>query len=266
MFDRISLFDRIINKSRRTTVKYFGCRRYKLGNHDPIISFTFDDFPRSALVVGGSILKENAATGTFYVSMGLLGQESNSGRIASLCDIQRLISEGHELGCHTYSHQDGWKVRLQVFKESIAANQKALGEYFPNRRFHVFAYPLNGPSIRIKNTIGNYFICCRGGGQKINSNIIDLNLLKAYFLDWRNRETSTVHREVIRKCVATRGWLIFATHDVDPNPSRYGCTPSLLEELISYARKAGARILPVAKACEELGITALNQSLFPFTK
>jgi hypothetical protein len=44
------------------------------------------------------------------------------------------------------------------------------------------------------------------------------------------------------------GWLIFATHDVAAQPSRYGCTPEFLEQVVQYSVDSGARILPVAKA------------------
>jgi peptidoglycan/xylan/chitin deacetylase (PgdA/CDA1 family) len=32
----------------------------------PVISFTFDDFPRSALVKAGAILRERGLAGTYY--------------------------------------------------------------------------------------------------------------------------------------------------------------------------------------------------------
>src|SRR2546429_104887 len=37
----------------------------------PLISFTFDDFPRSAFLDAGSILRRYGALGTYYASLGL---------------------------------------------------------------------------------------------------------------------------------------------------------------------------------------------------
>jgi hypothetical protein len=49
-----------------------------------------------------------------------------------------------------------------------------------------------------------------------------------------------------------RGWLIFATHDVARDPTPFGCTPSLFEEIVRYAAESGARLLPVAEALKVL--------------
>jgi hypothetical protein len=50
----------------------------------------------------------------------------------------------------------------------------------------------------------------------------------------------------------SRGWLIFATHDVDPRPTPYGCTPEFFSEVVEYAVRSGARVLPVIEAFEVL--------------
>ncbi len=55
-----------------------------------------------------------------------------------------------------------------------------------------------------------------------------------------------------RACVAARGWLVFATHDVEANPSRYGCTPELFERVLRWSVHSGARILPVARALRQI--------------
>ena len=45
-----------------------------------------------------------------------------------------------------------------------------------------------------------------------------------------------------------RGWLIFATHDVDEHPTRFGCAPALFADIVRYVGRSGARVLPVAEA------------------
>ena len=46
----------------------------------------------------------------------------------------------------------------------------------------------------------------------------------------------------------TRGWLIFATHDIDDHPTPFGCTGALFEALVQAVANSGARVLPVAAA------------------
>jgi len=84
--------------------------------------------------------------------------------------------------------------------------------------------------------------------------LIDLNLLKAYFLDHRNRGNLDVVRTVIEQNAAASGWLIFATHDVAAGASRFGCEPEYFEEVVRLALRSGASILPMTRVCQEMRI------------
>src|SRR6185295_18271573 len=87
---------RLWNKWRRFTIDRFARRDFRLASDVPLVSFTFDDFPRSALAEGGRILAEQGVRGTYFVSMQLLGGPSVSGPIASRDDLQTLLHDGHE--------------------------------------------------------------------------------------------------------------------------------------------------------------------------
>jgi hypothetical protein len=79
--------------------------------------------------------------------------------------------------------------------------------------------------------------------------VTDLNLLKAFFLE-KSRTNPERIEALIRENSAARGWLIFATHDVGPEPTPYGCTPSFFETVVRWSRESGADILPVSDALE----------------
>lgn len=213
----------------------------------PLVSFTFDDFPRTALLSGGAILKSYHACGTFYTALGLLGQDSVSGQLFVLDDLKRALDEGHELGCHTFSHQDSWHTDPKVFEESIVRNQIALSEIAPKVKFKSFSYPISSPRPTVKRAASSHFLCCRGGGQKFNAGTADLNQLSAFFLEKAGGDLQTV-KGLIDRNKREHGWLIFATHDVSPSPSPYGCTPEFFENVVRYAEESGARILPVVNA------------------
>jgi peptidoglycan/xylan/chitin deacetylase (PgdA/CDA1 family) len=249
MFIR-SLLSRVSGKYRRTVSIRFSRRKVKIRTSIPIISFSFDDAPKSAFITGANILKANSARGTFFVSLGLLNSESPSGKIASKEDLRRAMSDGFELGCHTFDHQDPWKTPAGEFYKSVLKNRQTLVTILPNATFASFAYPINEPRPEIKRRMGEHFRCCRGGGQTFNSGTADLNLLKGYFLDHRNRnDIDSVKREIDLN-VIRRGWLIFGTHDVCETPSAYGCTDKNFETVVKYAVNSGSIILPVTKACE----------------
>jgi peptidoglycan/xylan/chitin deacetylase (PgdA/CDA1 family) len=218
----------------------------------PIISFSFDDAPRSAFRVGGGILESYNARATYYVTLGLLGLESPGGVIASADDLRCAKEAGHDLGCHTYDHCEPWDTPTEDFVKSIKKNQSAIADILPGFIFSTFAYPLDDPCPSTKRRVGELFTCCRGGGQIYNKDTADLNLLKAYFLDRRNRNDKDAVIRMIDENTACRGWLIFATHDVADNPSPYGCTPDLFKEVVEYATHSDASVLTVTKAFDRL--------------
>jgi glycosyltransferase involved in cell wall biosynthesis/peptidoglycan/xylan/chitin deacetylase (PgdA/CDA1 family) len=230
-------------------------RPFLVHTPQPLISFTFDDFPRSALLVGGAILNRFNLAGTYYASLGLAGQNTESGPIFQSDDLPTLFKQGHELGCHTFSHCDSWETDTGTFEQSVIENRKALSRSFPGTEFESFAYPISLPRPLTKARIADYFQCCRGGGQTFNAGKIDLNQLSAYFLE-KSRGDFVAVRNLIDRNRLASGWLVFATHDISDDPTAFGCTPEFFERVVEYAVKSGANILPVAQAMEVLGAPA----------
>ena len=229
----------------------------------PLISFTFDDFPRSAFLEAGSILTRNGVRGTYYASLGLAGKQSQMGPMYQTEDLKELARLGHELGCHTFGHCHSWNTPADVYERAIVENQNALTQVLPGIKFETFAYPFSAPHLGVKQVAGRHFACCRGGGlstrryfpqaggQTFNSGVTDLNLLCAFFLE-QSRENPEAVKRVIDQNAQGRGWLILATHDVCERPSRFGCTPGFFEQVVQWSLESGARLLPVVEALKVL--------------
>lgn len=243
------LWARIRGRYQRSLAAAFFRRPVQIRNPAPLISFTFDDFPRSALWTGGAILERHGLGGTYYVSLGLMDQQSPTGTMFTTADLNPLLERGHELGCHTFDHFDAWETHPKIFEESVIANRRALDKILPRHAFKTHSYPIMCPRPGTKRRAGNYFACCRGGGQTFNGTVADLNNLSAYFIE-RSWGDFTSIEEVIDRNRLARGWLIFATHDVSESPTPYGCTPGYFEDTVKCALESGSRILPVADACE----------------
>ena len=157
-------------------------RPFVISSPRPLISFTFDDFPRSALLSGGAILSRFGLAGTYYAAFSLIGKKTTpSGPIFSLEDLTTLFDQGHELGCHTFSHSDSWKTSSREFERSILKNRAALSELCPSAEFYSFSYPISLPRPLSKARTARYFLSSRGGGQTINVGTVDPNQLSAYF-------------------------------------------------------------------------------------
>jgi hypothetical protein len=216
-------------------------------NKTPTISFTFDDFPKSALLAGGSILEEHGAVGTYYTSLGLMDKAAPSGEMFTRDDIYRIIERGHEIGCHTFAHCHAAETSPEAFEASILDNQQALRELAPNAEFKTLSYPIGNPRPATKRRSSRYFSACRAGGQDYNSGRIDLNSLRAFFIE-QSRNSPDTMRAMIDETCRVGAWLIFATHDISNDPSPFGCSPGLFRNIVEYSARSGARMLPVSEA------------------
>jgi len=241
----------IRNRYRRITARSFARRPFVISTDTPLISFTFDDFPQSALLTGGAILKSFGLAGTYYASFGLMGSHAPTGPIFMPEDVKVLLEQGHELGCHTFSHCDAGSTRPGVFEEAVIRNRQALSELVPGASFKSLSYPISVPRVGTKRRISKYFACCRCGGQTFNVGDVDLSYLSAFFLE-QSRDNPEIIKNLVDQNRRARGWLILATHDVCGDPTRYGCTPGFFEEIVRYSVNSGARILPVFQAYETL--------------
>lgn len=250
-----SVWARIHGKYMRESARRFSRRPFSIKTSIPLISFTFDDFPQSALRVGGATLEKYGVAGTYYASFGLMGKEAPTGSIFVPEDLPRLLEHGHELGCHTYSHSNAWETDPAAFEASVIKNQKALQEFAPGASFRTLSYPYSVPRPNTKDRLTKYFACCRCGGQTFNIGEVDANYLSAFFLE-KSRNNPANVKNLIEENRLAKGWLILATHDVSDQPTPFGCTPAFFEDIVRSAVDSGARILPVIQAWEALQASA----------
>lgn len=244
-----NVINRIQSRYRRDVSRRCGRRMVELRPKSPIVSFTFDDFPRSALHEGGAILRRFGFLGTYYVSLGLMDRDLPAGRAFSADDLHQTIADGHELGCHTFAHCNAWETKPEVFEQSILDNRRALEKLAPGAAFKSLSFPIDWPRPQTKRRAARHFSCCRGGGLSFNAGWTDANNLQACFLE-KHRDHPEAMMQLIEANSRACGWLIFATHDVCNSPTPFGCTPDLFEAVVQTVSKSGARVLPIATAWE----------------
>jgi len=246
-----NLWERINGRYQRGTAEGLFKRPLAMRNREPLVTFTFDDFPSSAFRVGGAILRGHGAAGTYYAAFNLIGQESPVGMIFSREEVPLLLEEGHELGCHTFHHCNAWQTSPRVYRESIVENLRAAEALHPGLRLKTHSYPIMCPRAFTKRWAGDMFDTCRGGGQCENRGTADLNYLRSFFIERSFGRFDEIKRVVDRN-VEGMGWLIFSTHDVTRSPTPYGCTPEYFERTVACARESGARIATMAEAYKTL--------------
>lgn len=231
---------------RHGIISAVGRREFRLPNVGPLVSFSFDDFPRSALHIGGAILKSYGLRGTYYAAMGLMGTANHIGPQFGAEDLAALLKDGHELGSHTFSHRSCRALPLREFEAEVIKGKEAVERVTGGGRFHSFSYPYGDVTLRARARIGAGLSSCRGIFPGINISPVDLNLLRANSLYSESFDLEAVSH-LIRKNAEQCGWLIFYTHDLSDRPSAFGCTPSQFECVVKLVARAGATVLPVGK-------------------
>lgn len=220
---------------------------------EPIVSFTFDDVPDSALGAGATILEANGARGTFYISGSLEGQIEPGRRLIDRAGCRELAARGHELGCHSFAHHDLRHVGTDALAEDLARNADYLDAIDPRPARRNFAYPYNSGSFAKRALLARSFRSCRAGGEGINRGPADPAFLRAVEIRQPQQHVLGLARW-IDALVADPGWLIFFTHDVSQQPTPHGCKPPSFHLLVGYAIARGCRVLTVDAALDHMNL------------
>ncbi|HEY5411263.1 MAG TPA: polysaccharide deacetylase family protein [Caulobacteraceae bacterium] len=216
----------------------------------PMVSFSFDDVPESAAGAGAEILERRGAKGTYFIAMGLAGQDGPMGRNIDAAEIRRLSGAGHEIGCHTYSHLSCGQAPPGLTTGDVERNRKAL-EALGVPDPVSFAYPYGEVSSRAKTALGGRYGLLRALHHGLIRKGCDLNQAPAVGIEGPGGEA--VARRWLHRALTERAWLILYSHDVRPDPSPYGCTPETLARLVDEALEGGAEVVTVAEGCRRIG-------------
>jgi peptidoglycan/xylan/chitin deacetylase (PgdA/CDA1 family) len=242
---------------RKKYLSWAYARKIPLGEHGPIVSFTFDDFPRSALTVGGRVLTDYGFRGTYYAAIGLMNEVNHLGEQFRRDDLETLLHNGHELASHTFGHVSSRAISARTFKVEVEKGRCAIEGLIGRKDFGNFAYPFGEVTLNAKRIVGPEMASSRGIWGGLNGPEVDLNLLRANSLYGDKGKVSQVEQLILEN-ERRRTWLIFYSHDVSPTPSQYGCTPALLEFAVSAAAKSSSRVMTVATVLQELGQPAIH--------
>ena len=232
--------------------RHFRPAPFQLKGTGPMVSFTFDDVPKSAAIAGAPILEEYGARGTFYIAGGLVDQWQGHWTGVSADEIVDLHRRGHEVACHTFSHARATDLDAAAMMMEMEKNRRFFLALDPSIRIENFAYPYGFASVSHKRQLGKAFRSARGILPGVNSGTIDLQFLRSTPLIEADIDRDGVNR-TFDEAVAKDGWLIFYSHDVRAAPSPYGCSPTMLRHALETASRRKLPILSVAEALRRAG-------------
>jgi peptidoglycan/xylan/chitin deacetylase (PgdA/CDA1 family) len=241
-----TLAAKMSGKASRFLARNVRTKVLAMRNAQPLVTFSFDDVPASACSMGALMLEQYGVRGTYYVSGGGCGAPSPCGPLATIDQLRVLHARGHELGCHTYSHIAVAGVSAHELAADIAHNRSFLQDICGGTVVRNFAYPYGDYTFRAKRSLEGQFDSCRSLVPGVNSSIADLGLLKTWPLENASADRGKI-LDRVAETVRTNGWLIFNSHDVTDEPSRFGVSPDLLAFAAATAREARCRPVTIAE-------------------
>lgn len=232
--------------------RHYCSKPFTLHNRAPMVSFTFDDVPDSAYRNGASILEEFGWRGTFYIASGTCGTRDEFWDVISGADVTALHRQGHEIGCHTFSHVPVSTLDADMLDAEIARNHETLRTLCDGLAPTNFCFPFGKVSFARKLQLQARFDTCRSIYEGVNAGRTDLAMLQVIELYDRTLTPEKL-AAVLRETRERNGWLIFYTHDVAEEPSWIGCSPQRMRETLAAVRDAGLVCLTVRDALDASG-------------
>jgi peptidoglycan/xylan/chitin deacetylase (PgdA/CDA1 family) len=238
-------------KLRRRLALLAHRRTVRLKLERPMITFSFDDAPASAVSAGAAVLEARGLQGTYYVSAGLAGGTGPMGPYATLAATAALVRAGHELACHTFSHLDCGQAAGPAIAAEADRNAEAL-RAIGAPRLESFAYPYGDVSRPAKAVLGGRFRTLRTVQAGLVEDGSDANQLPSVGIEGPDGEA--IAMDWLNKARARPAWLILYTHDVSETPSPWGCTPGALARIADAALAADFEVVTAAEGARRVGL------------
>ncbi|MEH3145243.1 MAG: polysaccharide deacetylase family protein [Methylobacterium frigidaeris] len=216
-----------------------------------LVSFSFDDAPASALE-GAAQLERAGGRGTFYISGSLTGGVENGKPVLTADEVRGLHARGHEIGCHGHGHRSLHRLRAGALAADLDRNARFFADHGLSRPT-TFAYPFGDVSLLGKIALKRRYVACRGTRNGVNAGRVDLGDLRVTDLHGVRPDSGRI-AAVLDEARRVGGWVIFYTHDVEPEPAEWGCTPAVFRDALGLVGRAGLEIVTIAEALRRAGI------------
>ena len=237
-------------KLRRRLVRLAARRPVRAHLRQPMVSFTFDDAPVSAVEHGAALLERRGWRGTFYIAAGLAGADGPMGAYAADAHWRELSAMGHEIGCHTFSHRDLGQASADQTQDELRRNQSAFRDSgLPAAS--TFAYPYGDVAAPAKRVLGRRYDLNRALHPGLVERGSDLNQAPAVAVEGPGGEARGA--AWLQRAKVRGAWLILCTHDVRTDASGWGVTPDALDRLMQQAERDGFDVVTVAEGARRVG-------------
>ena len=240
----------IINILRKRVGHLLHKKTIKIENQK-MVSFTFDDVFDSAFKNGGGVLKKYDAKGTFYLSMSFMKGLGGQKEIFTEEVLREALKDGHEMAGHSFGHLSAFNVTKEQLLTDELRNQEEFNRLNLGVKLENFAYPYGDQVPMVKEEMGRIYHSSRGITEGANRGSTDLNNLKAIRLFEEDYSLEYIYK-ILDDFNTKGGWLIFYTHDIEENYSRWGCSPEYFEKVVQRVVELGIPIETIKESLREV--------------
>ena len=184
-----------------------------------LLALTYDDGPSSELTTHIlDLLKHRGARATFF----MLGRYAH--QYPDIVD--RVLREGHDIGCHSHQHINAWKASPWKAIGDIDAGYKILSRWI-------------GPSAMFRPPHGKVTL------------FTFLSIWKRHApIAWWTIDSGDTHRVIpsvtdVSQKVCTQGGGIVLMHDLDRTQARNDYVLQMTTALLDIAEREGLQIIPL---------------------
>jgi peptidoglycan/xylan/chitin deacetylase (PgdA/CDA1 family) len=228
-------------------------RLHRIRNGQPVVSFTFDDFPASAHEKAAPILEAFGARASFFAATALLGKPHPLWKMADPDAIPDLADRGHEIGLHTHGHAPLWQTNPRTLTSDIEKNLNMLQDLSPRLTIESFAYPYGVLTARGKWKLSGMMRANRSTHPGLNHGWIDLDFVRAYELSDSRISLEQVTK-ILDAAAATGGWVVFFAHEISTSSGLFKTSPDLLASTIKAALEREIHIRLFTSALDQIGV------------
>lgn len=241
---------KLFYKIKRTIACSFVKKRIPLNLPEPMISFSFDDIPDSAITNGARILHKYGYKGTYYISLDLKANNDASKTYFDHSRLKQIVHNGHELACHTANHIRFYNSNRKQIIQDLKKNQQRVNELIPGYTFKNFSYPAGEQTFRSKLILKKEYRSARGVNAGMHIKSVDLYNLYGNALGGHMNIERVM--ALIDEAIRNKAWLIFYTHEVEENPTKYGCTAEFFEQVVNYCHQKRLLVCTINEAISRI--------------
>ncbi len=214
---------------------------------DIIVSFTFDDAPKSVVTVGLPLMAEAGYPATVYITT----LNTSVPDYMSWEDVAVVAAQGWEIGAHTHLHLD----LTTLTDEAITLDLETANDDFLRHGFDpvAFATPFGAYDDRVLEIVKRYYESHRAAWPAgTNSFSPDPYAIVSYKI---TRDTTIEEvTSLLENLQKTGGWVVFQLHHLFPQgevvTEEYGS--DLLSEIIEQVQSRNIAVLTVSDALKQL--------------